>query len=227
MLAMAALAGCSQTGPGRLSFAPLPPRAAMVADGEVRIRGPKGFCIVPDAIRQSPGGDFLLLASCAAISGSPRHPHPELPALITVTVSGTPLTDELSSAALHAFFASKAGRAALSRSGRAEDVRILGMEDRDGMFIIHLRDDGNSSLPGTKGEYWRAMFDLRQRIVTVSVIPPDNTAPGKQAERKLLLSLVETLRAANPQGRGGATARAGTGGRPPKLPRPRPRLRAG
>ncbi len=224
LLAFAALSGCSGPGEGGLSFAPRAPQAIRVADGKVKIRGPEGYCIVPQATRKTPEGDFLLLASCAAISGSARHPHPEVPALIAISVSANAASAGFSGNALRSFFASRAGRAALSRSGRADDVRILAMEDHGNTFIIRLRDDAKASLQGTRGEYWRAMLDLRKRIVTASVIVPAGMSPGSAAERRLLLALVESLRTANPEPAAISAPRPGTAQAPgtPLRPRPRP-----
>jgi len=222
LLAFAALSGCSGFGAGGLSFAPRAPQSALAANGAVKIQGPKGFCIVPGARKQTSDGDFLLLASCAAISGSARHPHPEIPALITVAVSASAWPMEFSGKELRGFFTSEAGRAALSRSGKPEDISILKMEERDGVFIMHLRDGSKASLPGTKSEYWRAMLDLHGRILTVSVIIPSDTAPGNRAERNLLLALVESLRAANPQGPSARPAIAGGDGTDKGPLRPRP-----
>ena len=223
LLAFAALSGCSGFGAGGFSFAPRAPQSALVANGAVKILGPKGFCIVPGASRETSEGDFLLLASCAAISGSARHPHPEIPALITVAVSANAGAMEFSGTELRGFFTSEVGRAALSRSGKAEDVSILEMEDRDGVFIIHLRDEGKASLPGTKSEYWRAMLNLQGRILTVSVIIPPDTNPGDRAERNLLLALVESLRTANPQRPSGHPTMAGANGANTGQLRPSPR----
>ncbi len=164
------LTGCAGTGGGFALTKPAPEQIR-VANKEVLIAGPKGFCIDPTETQDADGSAFVLLGSCAAIANSRSKPHPKVPAILTATVSrkstNPPITGSMP--ALAEFFTSKAGRAALSRDGNADTVEVVKTLDRDGVFYIRARDSSSDILAGAADEYWRALFDVNGRIVSASV----------------------------------------------------------
>ncbi|MHC0052150.1 hypothetical protein [Actibacterium sp. D379-3] len=156
------LSGCMQV-PGGTA-----PEKIAVAQGDVVVAGPRGYCVDTRAT----GGDFVLLASCASVTGDADAPRPRVPALLTATVTQQTTGEAPISAQtgqLKAFFASPAGRAALARDGRAESVRVIRTSTRDGVFIIHARDSSPDSTPGLSEDVWRAIFDVNGQIVSASV----------------------------------------------------------
>ncbi|WP_457649362.1 hypothetical protein [Profundibacter sp.] len=164
------LSGCLGTG-GGFALPRSAPEQIRVANKEVLIAGPKGFCIDPTETRDEGDSAFVLLGSCAAIANSRSKPHPKVPAILTATVSrkstNPPITDSMPT--LTDFFTTKAGRAALSRDGNADTVEVVKTLDRDGIFYIRARDSSSDTLAGAADEYWRALFDVNGRIVSASV----------------------------------------------------------
>jgi hypothetical protein len=174
------LAGCLGAAPpptaggneaGRTGAAPRPPlfsfrkvpRTIRVVRRKVTIAGPAGYCIDKSASTNGTDGAFVLLASCAAISEDPREAHPRLPAVLTASVSppgAQAAPGEL--ARLEAFFKSAEGRAALSRSGKAETVQIHHVA-RDGeALLIHVSDTSPNGLNAVVGNYWRGFFEVNR-----------------------------------------------------------------
>lgn len=168
------LGACENTDGGKLQLA-LPsaaPEQLRVSSKEVVIAGPYGFCIDPTETKDKAKSAFVVLGSCAAISNIPIKPQPNVPALLMVTVSdktkSAPISD--SASALEKFFKSSAGRAALSRDGKAETVEVIETLERDGAFYIHARDSSTDTLAGAGDEYWRALFNIKGRIISASVV---------------------------------------------------------
>ncbi|MFD1914050.1 hypothetical protein [Halodurantibacterium flavum] len=166
------LPGCVETMPQAAS-ASAPERVA-VAGGEVVVGGPRGYCVDMDASRDDADGALIVMGGCASLVQDPALPQPERPAVLTAAVSaaGRGMKVRDSSAQFDAYFRSEAGRAALARSGRAADVAVLETFMRDGVYFLHLRDVGNLSGPGLETDYWRALVDVGDRIVTLSVLSP-------------------------------------------------------
>jgi len=175
------LSACSGTD-GGFAFGRSAPEQIRVANNEVLIAGPKGFCIDPTQTRDTDGSAFVLLGSCAAIANTRNRPQPGVPAILTATVSrkseNPPIAESMQ--ALTDFFASDPGRAALSRDGKAGTIEVVETHDKDGVFYIHARDSSSDMLAGAGDEYWRALFDVQGRLVSASVFgvrerpfPPD------------------------------------------------------
>lgn len=169
--------------PTTTAVAPAPEKIR-VSGKDVVIAGPHGFCIDPTETRDSANSAFVLLGSCAAISNASHQPNPDIPAILMATVSrkseSAPIASSMAS--LTKFFESKTGRAALSRDGKAETVELIETLGKDGVFYIHARDSSTDTLTGAGDEYWRALFDVKGRIVSVSVVGledyPISTAAG-------------------------------------------------
>lgn len=170
-LLLAACAGGPDVSMGGLGFLRGAPEKVVVAGKSVVIAGPQGYCIDTTATRSSDTGAFVLLGSCASISNSPRAPTPRTPGLLTASVSGTSGAAIGSSLdRLQAFFTSTSGRAALARDGNTASVKILETRRQGEAFYIHARDTSSNSIAGISQDYWRGLFDVRGRIVTVSVV---------------------------------------------------------
>lgn len=142
-----------------------------VARGEVVIAGPLGYC--PDrTATQGPDRQVsVVLGSCASIRNSAQAPSPVIPAVLTASVSrenGADISGSFSQ--LERFFRSRSGRAALARNGDSRSVRLLSMRRRNGAFIMRLEDRSPNRVPGLSAKYWRALIDVKGRIITLSVI---------------------------------------------------------
>lgn len=150
------------------------PESAKVTRGEVVIAGPRGYCIDKSARRDGPDGTFLLLASCAALSRTPDAPFPPIPGVLSAMVSaqadGANLGASLGE--IEQFLSSPAGRAALGRSGNADAVQVLQSRIARGVLLLHIRDEGAFDGPAIESDYWRAIFSVRDHIVTLSAMAP-------------------------------------------------------
>lgn len=169
------LSGCLDApggGPRIVGLTRNAPQTIAVADGAVVIGGPRGYCIDRGGSRL--GGDtaFVLLGSCASISRNVAVPAPDFPAVLTASVTkdgGTAPPTQTALQQLERYFAGPEGRAVLSRDGQAGSVDILETRRENGAILIHLRDRSTNTTSGLDDTYWRGLFQLNGRLVTVSV----------------------------------------------------------
>lgn len=160
-------------------------RAAPVLGGALQIGVPPGYCIDGKASREARDTAVFLMGRCTdAVKATP--------ALITVSIGqgGSAGVMTAGGPALAAFFASNQGRATLSRSGRASDVKIIAALGSGDAFLLHLQDRN-------VGEYWRAVIGVKARLVTLSATGTDEVPLAPPEGRKILESTLEALRAAN------------------------------
>lgn len=152
-------------------FAQIAPKRVQVANSSITIAGPFGYCVDRSASQDTRRGVFVLLGSCASIANDANAGAPRIPGVLTASVSGESSSDiEGSVAGLEAFFLSDIGRAALARNRRASSVTVLSTRQSRKLFIVHVRDTSPNRADGLAQDYWRALFDVRGRIVTLSVI---------------------------------------------------------
>jgi len=153
-----------------------------VTRGNIAIAGPGGFCIDDATLRDRAEGAFVLLASCAAISGARSAPHPAIPGVLSVMVSAGADGVGLSAALpdIETFLTSDDGRAALSRTGDAASVTVLQSRITRGILFLNIRDDSAFDGPEIEPEYWRAILDIKGHIVTLSAMVPAGQ-PGNGA----------------------------------------------
>ena len=174
--ALIALPGCLANsdvsmGTGGIGFSRAAPEKISVAGRSVIVAGPPGYCIDRSATKDSATGAFVLLGSCSLIANSPPKAATVPPALLTASVSPSNSTVVAASTdQLAAFFRSGPGRAALARDGRAASVSILKTQRRGDALYLHARDTSSDTVGGLAPDYWRGIFDLGDRLVTVSVI---------------------------------------------------------
>jgi len=207
LVALMIMGACADgTGGGggfRLALPKPAPKQITVSGKDVIIAGPAGFCVDPTVTQSKGSNAFVLLGSCAAISNSPRKPRPKIPAILTATVSETTDSAPIASSmeALTQFFNSETGRAALSRDGKADMVDVIETLGKDGVFYIHARDRSTDTLAGTGDEYWRALFDVKGRIVSASVFGlkqrPFSTTAGFDT-LEAFTNQIKSKNAANP-----------------------------
>lgn len=120
----------------------------------LRVAPPDGYCTVPGG-----GEKMVVLGPCPDGDAAP--------AVLTVMTgaagSASALADQ---AAVARWLGTEAGRAALSRRGRARDVTVLEMRGRGDALLVRLRD------PAAMGESWRILVPLADRMVTLTVTAP-------------------------------------------------------
>ena len=173
--ALFALSGCLDVPGGTprvVGFTRAAPQTIAVAGGAVVIGGPRGYCI--DRAGSRPGGEtaFVLLGSCASISRNANAPAPDFPGVLTASVtrdSGAAPSGAAALQQLERYLASPEGRAMLARDGQASSVDILETRLENGAIFIHLRDRSANATDGLADTYWRALFLLNGRLITLSV----------------------------------------------------------
>lgn len=138
----------------------------------LKVAPPSGYCIDNAA-----SGQMMVMGRCAGGSG--------LPAVLTVMPGAAGSASSLANRdAVARFLTTEAGRAALSRRGRAADVTVAEMRGRGDALLIRLRDHA------TTGESWRILVPLAGRMVTLTVT---TTGAGNSAQT---LALAERFLAA-------------------------------
>lgn len=170
LLALSALSACMLTAPDR---------AATFASGAIVLQAPAGYCV--DTLASRPADDFAVLAPCATLGVDT--PAPDIVGLVTVLAggpgSGTIVNDEI---ALRDFLTTAEGRALLSQSDTANDIRILSTQAFDDQVMVHFTDQGEPPLEGLQNDEWRAFRNIGGRLVTVGVrglaVAPLQDGPG-------------------------------------------------
>ncbi|MGB5557018.1 MAG: hypothetical protein WBN04_03295 [Paracoccaceae bacterium] len=199
---LTALPGCLPNadvamGAGGIGLSRAAPEKIAVANRSVIVAGPPGYCVDKAATKDTATGAFVLLGSCASIANSPRARSPATPALLTASVSPASRAAAASTNQLAAFFRSPPGRAALARNGRAGSVSILKVQSRDNALYIHARDSSANVAGNLAPDYWRGVFDLGGRLVTVSVIGFANRPLTDAASIATLDAFAARIRAEN------------------------------
>lgn len=161
-------------------------RAMSVLGGAVTVAAPSGYCIDKASARQQNDGAVVLIGRCNGRSQVPA-------GVISVTMgaAGSAAVIADGGAALAQFFGSTAGRAALSRSGDAASVQIRSAASLDGAYALEIAETGVA-------EYWRAVFGLSGRLVTVSVQGHEGAALDTSSGKQLLGAAILAMRRANP-----------------------------
>ncbi len=176
------------------------PRAVAVAGGAVVATGPSGYCVDRTASRGGAEGSFVLFGTCAALSGSAAAGQPGKPAVLTASVAPGAADEAAfvaSFPAMARFFASDAGRAALSRAGKAATVQVGTVSSRDGVLYLSLTDTAAQRGKTVEPDYWRAILQLRGHLVTLSVMSLADRPLVPAEKRQILDAFVGRMRAAN------------------------------
>lgn len=168
--------------PCSASAEPTLPKALVLRAVDITMQGPGGYCPDPSTLQQTDGAASVLLGRCDA--GSDAHP-----AVIAVTFGrpGSAGAMAAGGAQMAAFFASDAGRASLSRRGRASDVTVTSARSLGDLFLFRVTDRA-------EGIYWRGMTALEGRTVSIKVSGPELAEADSRA---LVEDTVKALRRAN------------------------------
>jgi len=154
-----------------------------MANGDVVVVGPRGYCIDPKARKLRPGGGFALIAACETLTGGGAGPG-VTPAVLTVTILPKSLRPSQPSAAELA--------AALA------PAHVLAKEDGDGLSVVQLATGGEQFTPTSDLRHWRAAMVINGHLVTLAVYGSKGSAVAGQKGMVLILELAEALRDASP-----------------------------
>lgn len=166
----------------------------------VTIAQPDDYCVDETTLRKERNSGFAILAHCDAVNAVEVDSLPDTPVIYTVSVGARaagPFADNLD--ALGPYFASDVGATALSRSGNGEDVRVLDQfATDDGVYYLHVRDASDTVLTDAAETYWRALFGVNRRTVSVSVLGlRRHDLPSDQAQAVLEALVAKILRENN------------------------------
>lgn len=197
-LALSVLGGLAACAPGGTGATAT--RAVVVSGGAVTISGPAGYCIDRAATRDRAEGAFVLLGTCAALSGVARPGMPAAPAVLTATVrpgapQGVPFSRSFP--AMARFLRATLGRAALSRSGQAGTVSLAEVLSRGEVLYLRVRDTSAGNGQPMEPEYWRAILGLRGQIVTLSALGLRERPLPAAEKRRVLEAFVAQVQTAN------------------------------
>lgn len=128
-----------------------------VLQGALKIAPPVGYCVDEAASREADDSAIYLMGRCDGKSTV-------APALVTLSIgqAGSAGVMAAGGPELAAFFTSAEGRATLSPTGRASQVRVIEALSAGEAFLMRLQEAGQPS-------YWRAVLGVRGRLVSVSV----------------------------------------------------------
>ena len=177
-----ALAGCDLGTEGA--------REVAVLQGQINVRAPLFYCVGLQSARSTRDTAVVLIGRCTSMGGVAA-------ALVTVTVGHAASAGVMAAggAALGHFFATPAGRHALSRDGRANDVEVLQAGVLDGRLLLHIKDR-------VAGDSWRAIMGVKGRLVTVSASGAQGAPLTADEGRALVEATLDALQEANPTGGG-------------------------
>lgn len=192
-LALTALSGCLETsGTGQVPFAdflggsdsgPHYKRAvkvARLANGSVIVPAPRGYCIDPATLSRASGDSFAILASCAALGAGPNFDA----SLFTVTVSKR--QPDLTAPGIRALIAG------IKAQG------VLSQRERDGIAIVQLARGGDQSISDADPKYWRAVFELNDRLVSLAAYGEKNSPLARSLGGSALERLAQAIRKESP-----------------------------
>lgn len=170
------------------------PTSVQLADGLV-VAGAKGWCVDESTSQTAGETAVVVLGNCAALSGNPDEPQPDVAGIVTVSVEATgtqiPSADDLVG-----FLLTESGRAALARNGDPNSVEILETETDGGTVFLHAQDI--SGVPsGAAKDYWRALFGMEGRFVSVSLVAPNKSPIGRNDGLATLDAHIARLISAN------------------------------
>lgn len=182
LITLAGLAACQPVSGFATKGAALSPDIGILG-GSFMIRGPAKYCPDPTTAREAADAGSVVLGRCAETADA-------LPAILTVTVgpAGSGSVMAAGGPALAAFFTSPDGRKTLSARGRAEDIRVAKVLERDGALFLRLTDRGSAP-------YWRGMAAMAGRLVTISA--RGDSLPDASAF-DLVRDALRAVRRANP-----------------------------
>lgn len=172
-------------------------RTLALLGGDVRVRGPEGYCI--DQAASDARRGFAVLAGCALLSDEAVvMPRPDGLILVQFGDEGTAsVTDNEEPFA--AFLASDLGRSVLSANGDAANVASVStIADRAGV-LARFEDAAGPGFAGTSGAQWRGFLDVQNRLTTVSVLSFDRNPLSRGAGERLLVVAMAELAEANAQ----------------------------
>ena len=170
------------------------PMQVQLADGLI-VAGARGWCVDQTTSKAREGGVVVVLGSCAAIANNALLPSPRIDGVVTISVeTGAGVAPPVRDVA--AFLSTEQGRSALARDGRAESVELLEVAAQDDAVFLHALDTSGGPL-NTGADYWRALFNIDGRFVSVSLAPNEPDQITRTQSIATLDAQIDRLKSAN------------------------------
>ncbi|MEL6169653.1 MAG: hypothetical protein AAFR35_13255 [Pseudomonadota bacterium] len=158
-------------GSAGASFTRSVPDRITVAGDSVVVAGPPGYCVDTSLTRDRGADAFVLLGSCAALARDDGADRPDLPAILTVSISEVlESAQAMSLDDLEAFAVSPTGRAAFSRDGTEANVTIDTVFVEKGTLVLQVTDTGGRDTSPLGDTYWRSIFIADGRVISAAVV---------------------------------------------------------
>jgi hypothetical protein len=159
-------------------------RQTLGLDG-VTMVGPSGYCPVPVTQQRVSGADFVAFAPCNGGTGA------ILAATLGAEGSAEGIT--LKRTTMGPYFATEQGMAALRGAGNQDQISLHEVDDYKGAVVLRLTRQNQ----GKPSDSWRALMQIKGRLVTLSVRPRQGMTVGKPDGRRLIARFVDAMRGAN------------------------------
>jgi hypothetical protein len=187
-VALAGLAGCDIPLPGQGT------RSLPLLDGSLRVKGPQGYCVDPDASRPETG--FAVLGACGLMVAAGIMPQTDGFITIQIGDGGTAAVAG-NEAALASLLRTSDGVALLTEAGDPSAVTLGQIDLGDGIVSVRFTDSSPPPVEGLMADEWRAFLDIEDRLVTIGVRGYNRAPLTAGQAQALLYGTVAALRAAN------------------------------
>jgi len=191
------LAGCLPPPDlaGRSAFMPRPVKALRIAESDVVIAGPPGYCVEKRTARDGADGAFVMLGNCSVLEGGETRSDA---AVLTALVSPpNDVPQRPDAAQLERFFRSAAGQAALAYDGQASSVTLLSIRAAGEVIYLQVRDRSADRPDDLDDVTWRAVFAVGDRLVALSAGHHRDIPVAADDLRRKLEAFVQAVLSAN------------------------------
>ncbi|HCP81379.1 MAG TPA: hypothetical protein DIT67_07225 [Octadecabacter sp.] len=166
-------------------------RTLSLLGGDVRARGPEGYCVDQGASNARRG--FAVLAGCALLSEGAAV-MPTLDGLITIQFGDEDTASVAGKETAFAqFLETESGRALLASNGDLDNVSEVSTVTGDTGVMARFEDTSGPVFVGTSGPQWRGFLDINGRLTTVSVLSFDREALSRGEGERLLTVAMDEL----------------------------------
>jgi hypothetical protein len=165
-------------------------RTLSLLGGDVRARGPEGYCIDQSASNARRG--FAVLAGCALLSDDAAV-MPTLDGLITIQFGNEDTASVTGNETAFAqFLESDGGRGLLAGNGDLANVSEVSTIADNAGVLARFEDTSGPLITGTSGLQWRGFLDINGRLTTISVLSFDRGVLSRgEGERLLTVAMAE------------------------------------
>lgn len=147
--------------------------------------GPSGYCPITRTQKRLAGADFVVFAPCGGDKG----------AILAATLGaeGSAAGITLKRAVMAPYFETDDGKAALRGAGSQDSISVHEVADYKGAVVLRLTRESQ----GQTSDSWRALMQIEDRLVTLSVRSHQGMTIAQPDGRRLIARFVDAMRVAN------------------------------